>query len=275
MGVGISKQIGWSQEANLLYEILRELDYLNLVTADVTGNCVCPTTTTTTTSTPTSRKVWAITANPMFRGGFQTNFPTFWVGNTYAAVSATNTDFVHTGLKANNSTVPRGERWTRTIGDSEFGTFYPVSADYNFTDDLGVEIMKQLQDFYNFVKKIVANSFMASRNPVIKIYRMSYPQVEYDIDGWWTTFVEFDSTGTERDGYTIDFREYDPINFPTVLTFPFTYGTFLSASGSGSASNYPMGLNPPYADWVLGTTFINGTFDFIVQEEFPIPPLWG
>jgi uncharacterized protein (TIGR02145 family) len=48
MGVGISKQIGWSQEANLLYEILRELDYLNLVTADVTGNCVCPTTTTTT-----------------------------------------------------------------------------------------------------------------------------------------------------------------------------------------------------------------------------------
>jgi len=52
MGVGISKQIGWSQEANLLYEILRELDYLNLVTADATGNCVCPTTTTTTTTTP-------------------------------------------------------------------------------------------------------------------------------------------------------------------------------------------------------------------------------
>jgi uncharacterized protein (TIGR02145 family) len=49
MGVGISKQIGWSQEANLLYEILRELDYLNLVTADATGNCVCPTTTTSTT----------------------------------------------------------------------------------------------------------------------------------------------------------------------------------------------------------------------------------
>lgn len=42
MGLGISKQIGWSQEANLLYEILRELDYLNLVTADATGNCVCP-----------------------------------------------------------------------------------------------------------------------------------------------------------------------------------------------------------------------------------------
>lgn len=52
MGVGISKQIGWSQESNLLYEILRELDYLNLVTASATENCICPTTTSTTTDIP-------------------------------------------------------------------------------------------------------------------------------------------------------------------------------------------------------------------------------
>lgn len=47
MSIGISKQIGWSQEANLLYEILKALDHLNLVTANAAGNCVCPTTTTT------------------------------------------------------------------------------------------------------------------------------------------------------------------------------------------------------------------------------------
>ena len=42
-----SKQIGWSQESNLLWQISKQLEYLTQVTA----NC-CPTTTTTTTTTP-------------------------------------------------------------------------------------------------------------------------------------------------------------------------------------------------------------------------------
>ena len=42
-----SKQIGWSQESNLLWQISKQLEYLTQVTA----NC-CPTTTTTTTTPP-------------------------------------------------------------------------------------------------------------------------------------------------------------------------------------------------------------------------------
>jgi len=41
-----NKQIGWSQESNLLWEISRQLDRLN--TQMCTGSC--PTTTTTTTT---------------------------------------------------------------------------------------------------------------------------------------------------------------------------------------------------------------------------------
>jgi hypothetical protein len=41
----VSQQIGWSQEAKLLYEIQRELDYLYNTTWIAAGN----TTTTTTT----------------------------------------------------------------------------------------------------------------------------------------------------------------------------------------------------------------------------------
>lgn len=40
-----NKQIGWSNEANLLYEILKKLDQLTKVTASLT-------TTTTTTAAP-------------------------------------------------------------------------------------------------------------------------------------------------------------------------------------------------------------------------------
>ena len=43
-----SKQIGWSEKANLLWEISRQLDRAIAVTC--TGDC--PTTTTTTTAAP-------------------------------------------------------------------------------------------------------------------------------------------------------------------------------------------------------------------------------
>ena len=262
----VSRMIGWSNESNLYYEWLRSLDKLT----QHYSNC-CTTTTTTTTLGPTTRKVWGMCFTPMLRGGFQTNKVGWWVGNTYATVSATNPDFVYTGLKGGNETVPRGERWSRTVGNSEFGNFYTVSADYNFTDDLGVEIIKQLQDYYDFTKKVVANSFLASRNPDIRIYRCSYPQI--NIDGWWVVSVEFDATGAERDAYTFEYREYDIISFPTTLTFPFIYGTNLTSNGTATASNFPMVLDIPYADWVLGSTYINTVFK--VEEQFPIPPLWG
>jgi hypothetical protein len=45
-----SKQIGWSEKANLLWEISRQLDRINSVVC--TGPC--PTTTTTTTLPPTT-----------------------------------------------------------------------------------------------------------------------------------------------------------------------------------------------------------------------------
>jgi len=49
MAIG-NRQIGWSQEDNLLWEISRQLDRMNSITC--TGPC--PTTTTTTTPTPTT-----------------------------------------------------------------------------------------------------------------------------------------------------------------------------------------------------------------------------
>jgi hypothetical protein len=47
MAIG-NRQIGWSQESNLLWEISRQLDRLN--SQMCTGGC--PTTTTTTTPAP-------------------------------------------------------------------------------------------------------------------------------------------------------------------------------------------------------------------------------
>lgn len=47
--MSISKQIGWSNEANLLYEILKEIKKLQAITSKVGI-----TTTTTTTATPTT-----------------------------------------------------------------------------------------------------------------------------------------------------------------------------------------------------------------------------
>ena len=49
MAIG-NRQIGWSQEDNLLWEISKQLDRMNSVLC--TGPC--PTTTTTTTPTPTT-----------------------------------------------------------------------------------------------------------------------------------------------------------------------------------------------------------------------------
>lgn len=43
-----NKQIGWSQEANLMWDISKALDQ----TLQVAGSKVAPTTTTTTTTTP-------------------------------------------------------------------------------------------------------------------------------------------------------------------------------------------------------------------------------
>lgn len=55
-----AKQIGWSQESNLLWEIARELD--RTIAVLCTGPC--PTTTTTTTTLPL-----------VFRAGFGYTFP--------------------------------------------------------------------------------------------------------------------------------------------------------------------------------------------------------
>lgn len=52
MAIG-NKQIGWSQQSNLLWEISRQLDRINSFMC--TGDC--PTTTTTTTATPTSLRL--------------------------------------------------------------------------------------------------------------------------------------------------------------------------------------------------------------------------
>jgi hypothetical protein len=53
-----SKQIGWSNESNLLWQISKQLEQLIAVTSKLTTTTttttVAPTTTTTTTATPTT-----------------------------------------------------------------------------------------------------------------------------------------------------------------------------------------------------------------------------
>jgi hypothetical protein len=53
----VSQQIGWSQEAKLLYEIQRELDYLYNTTWNTIVN---PTTTTTTTGNFSGMVSWGV-----------------------------------------------------------------------------------------------------------------------------------------------------------------------------------------------------------------------
>jgi len=52
----VSQQIGWSQEAKLLYEIQRELDYVY----NITWNVVNTTTTTTINSIQIGTQIWAL-----------------------------------------------------------------------------------------------------------------------------------------------------------------------------------------------------------------------
>lgn len=271
MGVGISKQIGWSQESNLLYEILRELDYLNLVTASATENCICPTTTSTTTLT--SRKTFLNLADPFFRGGYQTDYISWWSGNTVANVTATNPEIEITGLAAGTFTYPRAWNISRIVAPSTGGPFVTITPDYTTVDFRDVPIAKDLESLYKFTKKIATDSFMASRNPVVKIYRASNYTAGSLLDGWFITCIEFDSTGEERDGYDFTIFQYDIIPLPTVIPFPFTYGpTLTDTIGPITDLDIPMGLYPPTTEWIMGVTTVSA---WTIEEEFPIPPAWG
>jgi hypothetical protein len=63
MSIG-NRQIGWSQEENLLWEVSRQLDRMNSIL------CPCPTTTTSTTIVPTTTTTTTIplvNADRLFR----------------------------------------------------------------------------------------------------------------------------------------------------------------------------------------------------------------
>jgi hypothetical protein len=59
-----AKQIGWSQQSNLLWEISKQLDRINSVVC--TGPC--PTTTTTTTIEPTTTTTTTALCNYLYEG---------------------------------------------------------------------------------------------------------------------------------------------------------------------------------------------------------------
>lgn len=221
----------------------------------------------------TTRKSFINLAQPIFRGGLQTDINTWWSGNTVANVTATNPGFEITGLKTDNGTVPIGWDINRTVAPSVSGPFDTIAPNYTDVDFRGVPILNDLESLYKFTKKIATDSFMASRNPVVKIYRASLPQASIPIDGWFMLCIDFDATGNERDGYDYTIFEYPETYLPVNIPFPFTYGPYLSNTvGPIIDSNISMNLQQPTTDWVLGVTNILG---WTIEEEFPIPPAWG
>ena len=221
---------------------------------------------------PGERRSITYFASPIFRGGFFEDRASWWSGNTVANITATNPNYIVTGIKGEEAYVPDGHNEIRTfaasIDDPDPSNVVP---NYTFFDGDGVGIMKDLRSFYDYAKKIIAESFFSTRGAVVTIHRASLPQVDIPIDGWFLVTIDFNSSGLEYSGYDVGIRQYDVITLPSTVTFPFSYNPPLSLDFIASSPLSPMSTDEPSTTWVNGVTNIMG---WTIEEKFPIPGTW-
>jgi hypothetical protein len=207
----------------------------------------------------------------IFRGGTFANKSAMYAGNTIANITATNATYQQSGLKSGNETVFRGERFTNTYRETPSSTPDVVVPTYTTTDSGGNLILGILQDFYEFNKKIITNSFLATRNPVINIFRVTNPTYSGTLDAWFIIAIDFDSTGLEQYSIVRNVREYQVISFPATITYPITFQLPLSSTFTDGVSNTSIPQFPPSSGWTVGQT-IDG--QWVIQEIFTIPISW-
>jgi hypothetical protein len=230
------------------------------------------TTTTTTTAAPVYERASFINNGVViFRGGTFTTKADMWAGNTIANITATNATYQISGIKSQELQVFRGEVYTFDFLANPSASPNVVVPTYTNTDSGGTPILLTLQDFYEYNKKIITNSFLSTRNPVINIFRATNPGYVSGIDGFFLVTIDFDATGLEQRAYNIDFREYQYVSFPGTVTYPTVCQLPLSANINATIPPQTLTLLPPSSGWTVGQT-VGG--EWIIQEIFTIPITW-
>jgi hypothetical protein len=249
-----------------------EIDSLDCCTSTTTSTSTSTSTTTSTTTQRGGRKNWLPFATTIFRTGFETDRASWWVGNTVANVTATNPDYIFTGIANSEKTGGTAFIQSRTLQADALATPDTIVPTYTFFDNItSAGITHNLQDYYDYTVKIINNSFLASRNPTIVIKRASLPQVGLPIDGWFIVTIDFDATGDELYGYDENGRSYNNINLPAIVVVPWAYNS-LDFNINYSGGPIPMQLGPDSTTWVNGVTVLPS--GWTVEENFPIPGTW-
>jgi len=229
------------------------------------------TTTTTTTLPPTSRASFINNALVIFRGGTFANTGAMYAGNTIANITATNPTYQMSGLKSQTFLqVFRGERFTNPYLANPSATPDVIVPTYINTDSGGTPILLTLQDFYEYNKKIITDSFLSTRSAVVNIFRATNLGYSGALDGWFIVAIDFDATGLELSGYSRDDREYQYVNLPGTVVYPTPLTLPLSANANDFSSPQPLTLFPPSSTWTVGQTI----GDWVIQEIFTIPITW-
>lgn len=231
------------------------------------------TTTTTTTAPPVFERASFINSGVViFRGGTFANTTAMYAGNNITNITATNPTYQISGLKGSGDLqVFRGERPTLSYLTNPSATPDVVVPTYTTTDSGGNFVLATLQDFYEYHKKIITNTFLASRNPVINIFRATNPGYSGILDAWFILTIDFDATGLEQRAYVNNVREYQYTVLPGTVVFPTTLTLPLTADITNSASPFTITLLPPSSGWTVGQT-VEG--QWVIQEIFSIPITW-
>jgi hypothetical protein len=165
----------------------------------------------------------------------------------------------------------RGERFTNTYLASPSATPNTIVPTYINTDSGGTPILLTLQDFYEYNKKIITNSFFATRNPVINIFRATNPAYIGALDAFFIVAIDFDATGLEQWAVIRNNREYQYTTLPGTVVYPTPLTLPLSATNTDTLSTTSITELPPSSTWTVGQT-VGG--EWVIQEIFTIPITW-
>ena len=249
-----------------------EVDSLDCCTSTTTSTSTSTSTTTSTTTQRGGRKNWLPYTTTIFRTGAVTDRASWWIGNTVANVTATNPDYIFTGIANSEKTGGTAFIQSRTLLADALATPDTIVPTYTFFDNINdTGITHNLQDYYDYTVKIINNSFLASRNPTIVIKRASLPQVGLPIDGWFIVTIDFDATGDELYGYNEDGRSYNNQVLPSTVVVPWAYDS-IDFNINYSSGPIPMQLGPDSTTWVNGVTVLPS--GWTIEEDFPIPGTW-
>jgi hypothetical protein len=195
-----------------------------------------------------------------------------YADNTIANITSSNATYQMSGLKSQTTLqVFRGERFSNTYIEYPLATPSVIVPTYTNTDSGGTPVLVTLQDFYNYNSKIINNSFLSTRNPVINIFRATNPGYTGALNAWFIVAIDFDATGLEQYGYNRNSREYQYTNLPGTVVYPTILTLPLSANNTDIGAPTTITQLPPSSGWTIGQTIDS---EWVIQEIFTIPGTW-